>query len=290
MRRKPKAPEIGLRQARQLCGMSTQRQLAFIAEGLPIIFQSAESLVHASRPLAQFPREAEILERHAEEESAKILILIDIVRCPPTLAASRTGFMIRWFYDHLARLLYAEAQGWKPTSVAELQEYIDNERRSHYLEGEYSEYIMPNWTLFCRESSLYADIARDENSGLSWISPLRQVVEMPFEPLAPASYRVSEALAAFGAFTLPGLEILREVWGNVNFDASRDWSLSRDLCYEMAKRLETAGLITDQATEEHMRLLYTTWQIPMYNIDFLQIPVSLEELNRSRERTASWEW
>jgi hypothetical protein len=110
--------------------------------------------------------------------------------------------------------------------VAQLQEYIDSERQSHYLEGNYSEYIMPNSTLFCRESSLYADVIGNEDADPVWSSPVREMVR--FGGFEPASYQVANALAAFGGFTVPGLKILRDVWGEVNFEGDQNWSISRE--------------------------------------------------------------
>jgi hypothetical protein len=43
------------------------------------------------------------------------------VRCPPKLIAGHIGPMMGWFYNHLARLIYAEAQHWKPTNAEKLQ-------------------------------------------------------------------------------------------------------------------------------------------------------------------------
>jgi hypothetical protein len=126
-----KASEIGLKQAGLICNMPHHRRLEFIAKGLPTLFESAKSLLLAAQTLKDFSREAEILEGHCEEECAKALILIDIIRCPPKNVASRVGPMIRWFYEHLSRLIYAEAQGWKPTNARQLQEYIDDSRESH---------------------------------------------------------------------------------------------------------------------------------------------------------------
>src|SRR5713101_5680762 len=130
-----RAADIGLGQARQICSMPAKRRFEFIAEGLPTIFRSAQSLIKASQTLSDFSREAEILEGHAQEECAKILILIDVVRCPPKRIASRIGPMMKWFYDHLARLIYADAQSWNAGSMVQLQAYVDEERKSHYLEG-----------------------------------------------------------------------------------------------------------------------------------------------------------
>jgi hypothetical protein len=57
-----------------------------------------------------------VLKGFAEEEAAKILILVDAVRCPPKLISSKLKRIVGWFYDHLARLIYAEAVAWKPGS------------------------------------------------------------------------------------------------------------------------------------------------------------------------------
>lgn len=40
----------------------------------------------------------------SDEEAAKILILIDIVRCPPAQVNQHIGKLMRWFYDRRIRL------------------------------------------------------------------------------------------------------------------------------------------------------------------------------------------
>ena len=91
--------------------MSHGARLDFIAEGLPVIVQSARRFWQAARALAANPREASVLESFAEEESAKALILIDLVRCPVSKANNRIGGIVKkTFYDHLARMIYAKAQ------------------------------------------------------------------------------------------------------------------------------------------------------------------------------------
>jgi hypothetical protein len=133
--------------------------------------KSAGELLEASKALGEHARAATILSGHALEELAKILILIDIVRCPPKLRGERIGPMMGWFYDHLARLIYLDAQLWRPTNVRELQTYVDDHRKSHSLEGYIGEYILPNWTIWSRESLLYADIVTDEYGEPTWNNP-----------------------------------------------------------------------------------------------------------------------
>jgi hypothetical protein len=92
-----KSRDIGMRRGATLAHLSQPRQLDVIAEGLPILMKSAEDLLSASKALVGHHRSATILEGHAMEEIAKILILIDIVRCPPKVRPSRFGPMMGWF-------------------------------------------------------------------------------------------------------------------------------------------------------------------------------------------------
>jgi len=155
---KIKGPDIGLRQARPLCQLPERERLLFIAEGLPVILDSANGFWQAAQRLDNHPRETMILRGFAEEEAAKILILMDAVRCPRKLVASKLNKLVGWFYDHLTRLIYANATSWKPMHLAQLRNYVDRERRGHYIEGYAGEYIIPNWTTYERESRLYADV------------------------------------------------------------------------------------------------------------------------------------
>jgi hypothetical protein len=148
------------------------------------------------------PREADVLANHAEEEAAKILILMDIVRCPRRLCAAKIGIMVKWFYDHLARLIYANAASWKPMQVAQLRDYVDNTRKAHYQEGGYGEYILPNWEIFGRESKLYADIEVYENGEPGWNA--RKSFAGSFPSLMPRALAVAEALSALGIFSPKG--------------------------------------------------------------------------------------
>ncbi len=78
-----KSADIGMKRGRVLSNLPQAKQLDLIAEGLPILMKSAEDLFVATRALDNHDRAAIILQGHALEEVAKILILLDIVRCPP---------------------------------------------------------------------------------------------------------------------------------------------------------------------------------------------------------------
>ena len=75
-----------------------------------MILRSANGAWDAAKQIrASNGRESAILEGVALEEAAKILILIDAVRCPAKLVPSMMNRFVDRFYDHLPRLIYAEA-------------------------------------------------------------------------------------------------------------------------------------------------------------------------------------
>ena len=282
--RRVRGPDIGLHQAKRLCQLSAPDRLALIAEGLPIILDSAQGFWKASQQLSGHPREAKLLEGFAEEEAAKILILMDVVRCPPKLISSKLNRIVGWFYDHLARLIYAEAVSWKPMHLAQLREYVDNQRRGHYIEGHAGEYIMPNWTVYERESCLYADVEAYQDGGLGWNAPRHSTIDIrTLASLPPPALRVAEAMGHLGLFTLGGLKATSEIWGSLEYRDQENHHDGEQLTKQLLERLYREGLMLDTAEEKHLTMLYRNWQIPMYNLDFSLIPVTLKELQAEQE-------
>jgi hypothetical protein len=172
-----------------------------------------------TRSLSIHDREAEVLRNFAEEDAGKALILLDMVRCPPNRIASKIGTMTGWFYDHLARLIYANASGWYATDIGQLQEYVNHERPPHHIDGDYGEYILPNQVIYYRESQLYADVAAYENEKPYWNEPKSTIGSiLQFDPSA---YHAISALNLVGAFCQNGIRVIADVWGQEEFDSRR---------------------------------------------------------------------
>ena len=284
--KKPKGPEIGLRQAKRLCQLNHRSRLEFLAEGLPIVLQSAQGFWQSSKQLRKsHGREAKVLEGFAKEEAAKILILMDAVRCPPKLIASKLNRIIGWFYDHLARLIYSEATSWKPMHLAQRREYVDRQRRGHFLEGQAGEYILPNWTIYERESRLYVDVEAHQDNQLSWNAPRNSYTGFDIlDSFVPPALRVAAAMEQVGMFTVKGLQATSEIWGSLEYVDKEDHHAGDKLTEQLLCRLFEESLILDTAEQSDATTLYQTWQIPMYNLDFSLIPVTLEELQAAQER------
>ena len=260
VRKLPEMPrsdlKIGLGQAGQLCNMTAAERLSFLSNGLPIILSSAQSLWRGSREIEEkMPREAAALRILAEEEAAKALVLMDAVRCPPSLIASRIGKIVRWFYDHLARLLYAEATWWEPAHMAELREIVDRERKAHYLDGHFGEYIMPNSWLYRRECLLYADIEAREDEEPSWSDPLQHfdaATSSPWETHVRNPLLHVEALHALGVFTPTGIRATSEIWGQVDFTDEVTRMRAYELGQQLVTRLRNENLPHRDATENQV--------------------------------------
>lgn len=279
--------KIGLGQAKRLCQMAHDDRLEFIAKGLPIVLASAQSLWRASRRLGnEMTRETGVLRGFAEEESAKALILMDAVRCPRHRAPSRLGTIVGWFYSHLARLIYAESVLFRPVNVGELQEVVDLSRKDYFLEGIAGEAILPNWHLFHRESLLYTDVVAGESGELSWNDPLEIIQSsdsVATEESPPLSLLLVEAMAMLGIFTLQGLVATSEVWDKVEFSGPEDHSIAMELVRELVDRLVRENLPREASVDPHMQTLFDHWQLPMYNLDFKKISISMKQLLAERE-------
>lgn len=284
-----KSEDIGMKRGRVIAQLTPAQQLDIIAEGLPILLKSADELMTAAEALDNHSRAAAILIGQATEELSKILILMDIVRCPPKLRGGLVGQMFKWFYAHLPRLLYAEAQGWKPMTVGQLQEYLDTSRRSHDIDGFAGEFIMPNSTLFARENRLYADVVTHEDGEPMWIEP------SDWTPARLGGQRtsiwfVAKTLSDIGAFSRTGLDIVSQVWSAVDFVSEIEcYPLPRNLTQQMLERLDAAGLISQNAEQGKLRYLYNQWQVPMYHLDFKPIQVPLEDLRAAQDAALRYE-
>lgn len=285
-RNKPKGPEIGLRQAKRLGQLNPRERLEFIARGLPLILRSAKKFREAGDVIRDnFGREAAVLDGFATEEAAKILILVDAVRCPPKLISSKLKSIVDSFYNHLARLIYAEATSWRPTDLKELRAYVDTARRGHYIEGSAGEYIMPNDTLYDRESRLYVDIEAYQDGTLTWNEPREPVTyAFPFGRSPPTALRVAIAMEQVGRFSPAGLKAASDIWGSLEYKDDQDHHDGEKLTKLMLERLLAEGLPLPTAQQEDVTTLYEHWQIPMYNLDFALIPVSMDELKAAQER------
>ena len=261
-----KTKQIGQKQLGSLSNLPMSERLDCLAVGLPLLLTSAETLYAAREAVGPKGRIGQILRGHAREEAAKIAILMDYVRCPPGLS-DRAQRQLGVVYDHGSRLIYAQACGWKPVDVDMLRGYVDDRRVSHYVEGDYGEYILPNWDLYMREARLYGDLTRTGSGELVWNDPDAWADDLDAFGMVPSVLALARSLSRSGAFTRQGLEVVHDVWKGTAFRSTEDHAQASALTEKTLKRFIALGLPSDEATDQDVQTLYGHWQIPMYDID-----------------------
>jgi hypothetical protein len=276
------------RKVATLGAKSGAERLRLIGEGLPVLLASAQELADAEK---QLPREHQraraILIGQAEEEAAKILILLDAVRCPPKRqkALKRT---LANFYNHLARLIYVAASGWHAWTLPELVRYVDLDRTSHYLDGRYGpEFLFRNDLLDKREGFLYADLV-DEDGTLVWRKPGPRFGGIPIEhdilesnvPRFRALPLV-QALSRLGVFTPEGLKVVTRIWQPLKLDHQMHYSEIEARNRRTLEALEGLGYQLEASRERVRRVM--DWQWPMYSLDFTEIKVTEDAIQRERD-------
>lgn len=112
-------------------------------------------------------RSARILDNLVDEEAAKVLILLDLVRHGVADDEVVTQ-QVRHFYDHVARGIYAAVSVGAPASFREQRERAEALRVSLYLDGPNDvDWIFRNEIEAGREDAMYVDyVVTDE--GTAW--------------------------------------------------------------------------------------------------------------------------
>ena len=101
------------RAIKDLCQLPDARLFEEVATGIGHVVKVVGRLDTATHNLSEAGNHhaARILGNLAEEEAAKVLILLDAVRCPRKRQTERSR-VLGYFHDHLAKGLYAEVCHW----------------------------------------------------------------------------------------------------------------------------------------------------------------------------------
>lgn len=266
------------RQFRQLAGLSSERRAELIAEGLHRIAENVTRLANELKrcDAAGAHRAADLIYNVGREEAGKFLVLIDAFRAPNADQKTISDHFAR-AGDHLCKLIYAQIADYSIASQSELLGVVEDERRSHYLDGPNDhDWIFRNRLTLERESSLYVDLVEVEH-GLQWWSP--HDIEMM--QCVPPSMELVEAIATTGLVSPEGLQTLSTAWAG--FDAHAESN-----CSEWIKRTEKALHAFPAENLENGKLTGTAWLVadrwpmPMVELDLRLEEVDLGELARRR--------
>jgi len=167
---------------------------------------------------------AALLRSFADEEAAKVLILIDAVRCPRPEQRARARTLKRWG-DHLWKGIYARACGWRPADFRELASYVNQDLQPFYLDGPRGvDWVFPNEIKSERERRIYVDLVQDiTESGQgnlepywvtpedSWVPP-DDSISWLFRYRTSTCVEVALSLHAQGISTERGLQHVAAIW------------------------------------------------------------------------------
>lgn len=174
---------------------------------------------------------ATLLGSFADEEAAKVLILIDAVRCPESEPKTRARTLKRWS-KHLWKGIYVLACHWRPADFPEFASNVDHELQPFYLDGPLGvDWIFPNEIISERERQIYVDIVDDiTESGSagrepSWVTP-DDFTSSVFGYHTSRCVEVALALHAQGISSERGLRHVAAVWQPIDPE-SMDGSLLR---------------------------------------------------------------
>lgn len=276
-----------MRAIKDLSTLEDEEFFAEISTGLKLIVEvvaeldeaakrlSSPSFAHLTNPKADYP--ATILSAVGEEEAAKVLILIDAVRCPRSKSDRRTQ-TLKYFYDHLAKTIYAQTCNWHPANFAEVSRLIEVERDMYYLDGPTgADWLFRNQNIERRENALYVGYEKpdgDEFEQASWTSPLQGISR---SHLVKGVFRVSRALHQIGLLKPDALAAVAKIWRPIEvcpLTSACEMKRWNELTLEELRKL---GLLLD-APADACDAVINYWPPPLWSID-VGMP-SKEETNR----------
>ena len=258
-----------------------------ISEGVAHIVENAESLESMAVHLIKIGehRGARMVRALAAEESAKVLILIDVVRCPLEESDKRAT-TLRRFYNHLAKHIHAKACSWVPADFAELERAIHRERRALYLDGPNEvDWIFPNYATTERARPMYVDYVKDitdVKGDCQWISPITHREYRENESLAPMSLITARALHGIGLTTPEGLSIVADEWRPFKpVPHTRYFSDLSPRIKQTLLRVIQRGLCSE--TDSHYRTVIDHWPFPLWSLDLTPLKTTIDELRNERQ-------
>jgi hypothetical protein len=272
------------RALKRLMQLAAEERLDAIAEGLGMLAEQVGTLSDDLSLLTdtQSRRGLTMLSAQADEEAAKALILLDVVRMD-NRDQQTVVRQLECFYDHLARCIYVEIAQMNPANFAEVRTLVQTMRPSRYLDGPNDvDWIFRNQLLAQREESLYVDYIHEEG-GDRWITPATNDDFMFAAP--PAAIRdLVGALDRLGCTSRAGLAIIASSWTQKTIEDETPWLELVAINQSIVEELINKELASADATQEDVDRVIEHWPFPMGSLDLSQLPVSNSELQAERDR------
>ena len=281
------------RAIQDLARFSDERLFREISEGAEHLVENISRLDAAARTLSETDDRltAAILGAFAAEESAKVLILLDVVRCPKNRSKEKTR-TLSYFYNHVGKYIYAEACRWQPARFQDTIDYVESDREPYYLDGPCgSDWIFRNDIEQLREQRLYVDFVREiaEDSEPFWVAPSERFPlyeHSLFRYTTPPSVNLVATLHRAKVTKVPGLRVVAEIWRP--FEPTPETSVD-ELISMNRRTLETfqnRGILDENRPQTEGYTYLDEWPFPLWSLEVGKNKDSsiLKELRSKRKR------
>jgi hypothetical protein len=267
-----------------------QERDQILAEGLALLLEHVEALHLSVDALegAIGSRGRPILQAVMGEESAKVLILLDVVRggwLDQPAAVRRLGY----FSNHFVRGVYQRVAAINPSSFGEVHKYVESLRPEFYLDGPTdADWIFRNEIESARELAFYVDYVKEEE-GHRWVTPDSNwypTVDYPAQITADLVL----AMGRVGLLTFEGLAVVAKNWRDVTMSDSTGFYEHFQIASRVMNELMGKRLHSPKATDADFSLVAERWPFPLNSIELRKIEVSGSELDTRRARAEEAFW
>jgi hypothetical protein len=276
------------RALKRLMQLPPAERLDSLAEGLGLIAEHVETLrgdvVYLGE--ADRARGVTVLSAQSEEEAAKALILLDVVRMDWS-EDEAVGRQLGRFYSHLARCVYASMAHMRPADFREVREIVGTMRPSLYLDGPNDvDWIFRNQLLAEREDSVYVDYVHDDE-GDRWSTPA--AYDAPNFGYTTAVQDLVASLRRLGCTSRGGLDVIAEAWAAQDITDETHWQTVAAVNRAVVTELAAKEMASSDATAEDARRVIEQWTFPLSYLDLSEQRVSRPELEAKRDRRLATE-
>ncbi len=264
-----------------------------VQEGMALCVSNAKRISDDCMALMDTKRVrgADILRIAAEEEGAKVLILLDAVRCPRAALPAEFGRQLQYFNDHLAKGIYAEYCRRRPATFEDVGRWVNRERKEFYLDGPNDvDWIFYNDILRRREETIYVDFVENDGQHV-WHDPMMlEAIGLPFMRRTESPVlRLLNALTEAGCLASSALEIIAKVWRPAAIDEAFSWPALQELTLKTLEAMEQRGLLKTHA-DDVCAVIVNEWSFPMYALDLRKERVDKNELRQAQQQWSAGSW
>lgn len=268
-----------VRAIRDLCQLSGVALLETIAEGMKLALDNAINLENDAKCLhSRNTTGYDILMAIAREEAAKVLILLDAVRCPQN--GEHFGNQLRRFCDHFSRGIYAEMCDWEPSHFGEVCLNIDRERKDLYLDGPNdTDWIFYNQITHDREQRLYVDYVKNGDEYI-WLQPYSSERSCPH--FTPRVIAIANSLQLSGCLSVDALTEIANIWRPINMIKDFPRKILREMNYKTLSALDAKKLLVSN-DDDALKLICNYLPFPIYSCDLTMQKVDRAELEKRQQ-------